>query len=55
MVWLTSFLLEAKQSSFSSTFVLSPSEVFQGLQQDHDGMFQLLVGGSLQVNQTYVT
>lgn len=47
---LTAFRVEAWQ--LSSTFVLSPSEVFQCLQQDHNGMFQLLVGGPLQVSNT---
>lgn len=51
-VWLT-VLLEAQQRS--STFVLSSDEVFQALQQNHHGMFQLLIGGPLQVRQPHTS
>ena len=52
-LWLTAFVEEAWQ--LSSTFVLSPSKVFQRLQQDHNGMFQLLIGGPLQVSHSCVS
>ena len=49
-LWLTAFLVEAL-----SAFVWSSSKVFQSLQQNHNGMFQLLIAGPLQVRQTCVS